>query len=68
MELSFHLFQRIEPGVWRCVKSGEVITPHGRHIRVFEGSTFRTGSTYMDLDIASWLETHLHEARNADGR
>ena len=63
MERSFHLFQRVESGVWRCVQSGEVITPNGRRVQVLEGSTFRTGTTYMDLDVATWLETHLQDAR-----
>ena len=50
------LFARAEPGVWRCIKSGELKAPGGRIIRVLVGSTFRSGHTYMDLDVAALLE------------
>ena len=53
------LFTRVEAGVWRCIKTGDMNGPSGRIIHVLEGSTFRAGQTYMDLDVAKWLENRV---------
>ena len=61
MNTPLQLFTRLRPGVWRCARTGQVIGPTGRAIRVFEGSTFRVGQTYVDWDIAKWLDDRLCE-------
>ena len=53
------MFVKLEQGVWRCTQSGQLTGPSGRIINMLEGSTFRSGHTYMDLDVAKWLENRL---------
>jgi len=45
--------------MWTCVRNGEIIGPQGR-IEVTLGSTFRVGTRFMGVDLATMLEDEFH--------
>jgi hypothetical protein len=58
------LFVRIGPGMWTCVRNGELEGPNGR-IQVTLGSTFTKGTSFMGIDLAALLEEE-HEKKNGN--
>jgi hypothetical protein len=53
-------FVRVAPGMWACVRNGEIHGPQGR-IEVTLGSTFRLGTRFMGVDLAGLLEEEFHK-------
>ena len=54
-------FVRLERGTWTCVRPAEFQGPNGR-IQVTRGSTFITGSVFMGVDLARWLDEQYDKA------
>ena len=49
------LFVRVGPGMWTCVRNGDLNGPNGR-IQVTLGSTFTRGTSFMGIDLAALLD------------
>lgn len=59
-------FVRVGPGIWTCVRNGELDGPNGR-IQVTIGSTFTMGTSFMGIDLADLLEEEFQE-KNCSGQ
>jgi hypothetical protein len=55
-------FSRESPGHWTCVNPCEIELPGGK-IQVAAGTTFTSGTRFMDVDIAALLEAQREKGR-----
>ena len=55
-----HSFCKNADGSWTCTAQATLATPRGR-IQVSAGSRFYPGTTFMDFDLAKWLQEQLDD-------
>ena len=54
-------FCKSHDGSWTCINPCTLDTPAGR-IQVTNGSRFYPGTTFMNFDLAQWLESRLDDS------
>ena len=62
MEVFLRSFARNPDGSWTCLAPATVLHPRGR-IQVTQGTCFFPGTSFMDIDLAAWLEAQFGQKK-----